>query len=117
MNVTPTAAATVERGYFGKVVTKPGSKSYQDSHTAHLQSIPLYASLCPAVLPHVQIDRFLVSDPRPADEVEAQRSVQKLIRKAFQEAKVAKQKAREKARAARAQAVKEQQAAVIFCSQ
>eukprot|EP00903_Cladosiphon_okamuranus_P016097 g14858.t2 len=58
-----------------------------------------------------QIDRFLVSDPRPAADVEAQRSVQKLIRKAFREAKVAKQKAREKARAARAQAVKEQQAA------
>ncbi|CAN0080547.1 unnamed protein product, partial [Scytosiphon promiscuus] len=58
-----------------------------------------------------QIDRFLVSDPRPADEVEAQRSVQKRIRKAFREAKVAKQKAKEKARAARAQAAKEQHAA------
>eukprot|EP00752_Nemacystus_decipiens_P011329 g10067.t1 len=58
-----------------------------------------------------QIDRFFVSDPRPAADVEAQRSVQKLIRKAFREAKVAKLKAREKARAARAQAAKEQQAA------
>lgn len=43
--------------------------------------------------------------------------VQKLIRKAFREAKIAKQKAREKARAARAQAAKEQQAAVIFPGQ
>lgn len=60
----------------------------------------------------MQIDRFLVSDPRPAADVEAQRSVQKLIRKAFREAKVAKQKAREKARAARAQAAKEHLAAV-----
>ncbi|CAM9950707.1 unnamed protein product, partial [Ectocarpus sp. 12 AP-2014] len=58
-----------------------------------------------------QIDRFLVSDPRPTEEVEAQRSVQKLIRKAFREAKAAKQKAKEKARAARAQAAKEQAAA------
>ncbi|CAM9405657.1 unnamed protein product [Ectocarpus sp. 4 AP-2014] len=55
-----------------------------------------------------QIDRFLVSDPRPTEEVEAQRSVQKMIRKAFREAKAAKQKAKEKARAARAQAAKEQ---------
>lgn len=63
----------------------------------------------------VQIDRFLVSDPRPTEEVEAQRSVQKLIRKAFREAKAAKQKAKEKARAARAQAAKEQAAAVRIC--
>lgn len=69
------------------------------------------------MLLHVQIDRFLVSDPRPAADVEAQRLVQKLIRKAFREAKIAKQKAREKARAARAQAAKEQQAAVIFPGQ
>ncbi|CAM9091877.1 unnamed protein product [Ectocarpus fasciculatus] len=58
-----------------------------------------------------QIDRFLVSDPRPTEEVEAQRSVQKQIRKAFREAKAAKQKAKEKARAARVQAAKEQAAA------
>ncbi len=35
--------------------------------------------------------------------------MQKLIRKAFREAKAARQKAKEKARAARAQAAKEQQ--------
>lgn len=53
-----------------------------------------------------------MSDPRPTEEVEAQLSVQKLIRKAFREAKAARQKAKDKARAARVQAAKEQQVAV-----
>lgn len=82
-----------------------------------IRALEICISFCSAVSRHFQIDRFLVSDPRPAADVEAQRSVQKLIRKAFREAKVAKQKAREKAQVARAQAVKEQQAAVIICSQ
>lgn len=51
-----------------------------------------------------QIDRFSVNDARPMPEVEAQRSVQKLIRKAFREAKAARQKRKEKARAAQEQA-------------
>lgn len=56
-----------------------------------------------------QIDRFSVNDPRPLAEVEEQHAVQKLIRKAFREAKAARQKQKEKARAARALAAKEQQ--------
>lgn len=55
------------------------------------------------------MDRFSVQDPRPEAEKQAQLAVQKLVRKAFREAKALKQKQKQKARAAKALAAKEQQ--------
>lgn len=47
----------------------------------------------------------MVTDPRPPDEVQAQQTAQKLIRKAFREAKAASLKRKERARAKRMQVV------------